>query len=180
MDYINELMKIDIMGWIIGGILILTVIKFCIELFDSLLNRFGITTKKSIKKHELELRVQKLEKHDKEQYQQLNDVAKGILDIKEMIIINEENILKSEKEQDIRRIKDLKSEILSFSRSLKKFDSDSMSDDFDEEDYNHIFEAFEEYEKLLSKHCLTNGKTIRAMSTINMHSKKHGYGEAKL
>ena len=85
-----------------------------------------------------------------------------------------------EKENDMRRMRDLKSEMLSFSRSLKRFDSDGMADDFDEEDYDRIFEVFREYMGLIKKYKLTNGKTIRAMTLVNDHSKKRGYGTINL
>ena len=81
-----------------------------------------------------------------------------------------------EKENDMRRIKDLKSEILAFSRSLKRFESDGMADDFDEEDFDHIFSSYEEYEVLLTKYGMSNGKTTRAMTMINRCSETHGYG----
>ncbi len=92
----------------------------------------------------------------------------------------EKNLTAVEKENDMRRIKDLKSEILAFARSLKMFDSQGISDDFTEEDYDRIFEAFKEYEDLLEKYGLENGKTLRAMGTINYHSEKRGFGSAKI
>ena len=85
-----------------------------------------------------------------------------------------------EKENDMRRMRDLKSEILVYSRSLKRFDSDGMADDFDEEDHDRIFEVFQEYMNLINKYKLTNGKTIRAMTMINEHSRTRGYGTISL
>lgn len=91
-----------------------------------------------------------------------------------------EQLDRVEKENDMRRMRDLKSEVLAFSRSLKRFDSDGMADDFDSEDYDRIFEAFDEYVKLIRKYNMTNGKTIRAMTLINNHSEKRGYGSVKV
>ena len=85
-----------------------------------------------------------------------------------------------EKENDMRRIKDLKSEILAFSRSLKRFESDGIAEDFDAEDFDHIFESYEEYEDLLTKYRMKNGKTTRAMENINKHSELNGYGTIAL
>ena len=80
----------------------------------------------------------------------------------------------------MRRIKDLKSEILAFSRSLKRFESDGIAEDFDAEDFDHIFESYEEYEDLLTKYRMKNGKTTRAMENINKHSELNGYGTIAL
>lgn len=91
-----------------------------------------------------------------------------------------EQLDRVEKENDMRRMRDLKSEVLAFSRSLKRFDSDGIAEDFDSEDYDRIFEAFDEYMKLIKKYSMINGKTIRAMTLINNHSEKRGYGSIKV
>lgn len=84
-----------------------------------------------------------------------------------------------ERDNDIRAMNHCKSEILSFSRSLKEFDNDDLvniKDSFDEEDFNHIFDDYNDYEFLVEKTGLTNGKINRAMQRINRHSEAHGFG----
>ena len=85
-----------------------------------------------------------------------------------------------EKENDMRRIKDLKSEILAFSRSLKPFEQNKVSEEFTSEDFDSVFESYEEYETLLSKYGMKNGKTTRAMENINKHSEFKGFGTIEL
>ena len=154
-------------------VIILSVIKFCYELIDGILSRFGITTKRTLKKQEIDTRIAKLEEHSNETYTQMNEIISGISDIKSSLVYVEE-------ENDMRRIKDLKSEILAFSRSIKRFEADGMADDFTEEDFDRIFEAYREYEDLLLKHGMENGKTTRAMNNINKYSDKKGYGTEEL
>ena len=86
-------------------------------------------------------------------------------------------------ENYIRAMNGRKSEILSFSRDLKTFEIDgniNAIDDFEEEDFNHIFESYRDYEALVKKTGLTNGKINRAMQRINRHSELHGFGTEEI
>ena len=56
----------------------------------------------------------------------------------------------------------MRSKILDFSNSLSQSERDK-------EDYDFIYSLHEEYEELLEKHGLTNGKMERAMKNIDRH-----------
>jgi len=180
MNFITELFKIDFTTFVLSLFAIVFAVKEIIELVSYFKNKYRIKFGSEQDKETIESRIYKLEQHDKFQYDKLNDLSKGIQDIKNGLLIIEENSARIERENDLRRIKDLKSEILAYARSLKRFESDNMEDDFDADDYDHIFECFQGYEDLLLKYKMKNGKTLRAMGYINKHSDKHGYGTVKI
>lgn len=61
---------------------------------------------------------------------------------------------------DQKRIKDLRWQILDFANSAKKLT-------YQRESYDHIYALHEEYEDLLKKYGMTNGKVTRAMEIID-------------
>ena len=73
---------------------------------------------------------------------------------------------KIENENDQRRIKDCRWEILSFASSLPE-------KEWAKDDYEHIYDIHDEYDELLNKHNLENGHTTRAMHKITKHYQKH-------
>lgn len=79
---------------------------------------------------------------------------------KEMSELKDE-IKQNKREQDLTRIKDLRSRILSFASSIPKGEPEL-------EEYEEIFDLDEEYVGLLAKYNMTNGRTTRAMSIIEL------------
>ena len=79
----------------------------------------------------------------------------------------EKKVDKLEKEADDKRIKDLRFLILDFDHSI-------LSVDYSREAYEHIiFDIHHEYEQLLAKYEMTNGKVDRAMKRINEKYETH-------
>lgn len=66
-----------------------------------------------------------------------------------------------EEKRDNQRIKDLRWSILDFANSLERIVRT-------EDQFNHIFDIYEEYEDLIKKYKKKNGQVDRAMKKINL------------
>ena len=75
-------------------------------------------------------------------------------------------VQQNEKEGDMRRIRDLRRDILNFAHTLKN------GAKYGENSFEHIYEEHKEYEELLKKYGMTNGQTTSAMETIDEHYKE--------
>lgn len=90
------------------------------------------------------------------------DLESSIESLKKDVKRLEEQSNRIETENDERRIKDLRSEILNFAEAIRRPDSDN-----DREQYEHvIFDLHKEYEELLSRYGRQNGKVDKAMGRI--------------
>lgn len=150
-------------------LVLIFAISEIIKAVKTIKDYFGIKTKADTTKDAIDTRVLNLETAQRDLTEKLQTISDTVSKIAS-------DLNTREREYDLIRIKDLKSEILSFARSLKRNVSDGTEDDFDEEDYDHIFEAYRDYECLLDKYNMKNGKTTRAMEIINKYSDIHGYG----
>ena len=72
----------------------------------------------------------------------------------------DERFEKEETKRDLERISRIRWEILDFGYSIK-------TNTYRREAFDHIFEQYEDYKKLLTKHSKQNGQTDRAMKQIN-------------
>ncbi|MGN0417114.1 hypothetical protein [Anaerostipes faecalis] len=94
---------------------------------------------------------------------QVNTLSQNLNDLDERF---NQRLDKIENENDQRRIKDCRREILDFASSLQE-------KTWAKDDYEHVYDIHEEYEKLLEKHNLKNGHTTRAMHKITKYYQKH-------
>lgn len=81
-------------------------------------------------------------------------------DLKEHLVQADKRFEAEEKARDIVNMKQLRWEILDFGNSVK-------TKTYRKEAFDHIFEAHEDYEKLIKKNGVKNGQTDRAMALIN-------------
>lgn len=81
-------------------------------------------------------------------------------DLKEHLVQADKRFEAEEKARDIGMMKQLRWEILSFGISVK-------TEKYRKEEFDHIFEAHEDYEKLIKKNGVKNGQTDRAMALIH-------------
>lgn len=75
-------------------------------------------------------------------------------------------VQQNEKEGDMRRIRDLRRDILNFAHTLKN------DVEYGENSFEHVYEEHKEYIELLKKYDMSNGQTSSAMEIIDEHYKK--------
>lgn len=92
----------------------------------------------------------------------VSNLENTVKDLRKEIATVDQKVQSLDEKIDVNRIKDLRSKILDFSNSLSQ-------NERDKEDYDEIYSLHEEYDELLEKHGLTNGKMDRAMRNIDRH-----------
>lgn len=75
-------------------------------------------------------------------------------------------VQQNEKESDMRRIRDLRRDILNYANALKN------GAKYGESSFEHVYEERKEYIGLLKKYDMSNGQTDSAMETIDEHYKE--------
>ena len=89
----------------------------------------------------------------------VEEIKETQTELKEHMVQADKRFDAEEKARDTDRMKQLRWEILSFGISVK-------SVEYRKEEFDHIFEAHEDYEKLIKKTGVKNGQTDRAMKLI--------------
>lgn len=93
---------------------------------------------------------------------EVSNLENTVKDLRKEIATVDQKVQSLDDKIDVNRIKYLRSKILDFNNSLSQSERDK-------EDYDFIYSLHEEYEELLEKHGLTNGKMERAMKNIDRH-----------
>lgn len=167
MDVVNIINQINEIGWgivIVSAILLLLISIAIKELAKKTLVTFGLKTNTSIEKEQILERLCNLEKemdnmktnsiHDKEQ---LLDIQKQLTDsqneIKESLVSLKKMIIKKD-------IDDMRWDILDFGSGI-------ISDrKYSKEQYDHVFEIYQDYEKVLKENNMENGRVDMSMEFI--------------
>lgn len=90
MNEIKALLEVNWVYVFFGLITLAVAYKYLLELIDWFLNRFGVTTKRALRKKEIEKRIEILERHDKWQYEAICKLSEKIDDLINAISANEE------------------------------------------------------------------------------------------
>lgn len=144
MNEIENLTHIDYLTVFLGLFIILFSIKEIVELAGYFKKKFGIKTGIDTEKETIDDRISKLETHDKWQYDKINQITKGIQEIKEQM---------TDKEID-----DIRWELLNFCSAL------TSGRKYNREAFEHIFRTYEKYEQILKKNGMQNGYVTESMN----------------
>lgn len=169
-DLINQVNEI---GWsvvFVSAILLLLIGIAIKELFKKALETFGLKTNSSIEKEQMLERIGSIEKeietlktdriHDKEQLLEIqkqlkesqNEIKESLDNLKKMIIKKD--------------IDDMRWDILDFGSGI-------ISDrKYSKEQYDHVFEVYQDYERVLEENNMENGRVDMSMTFIK---KKYEY-----
>lgn len=157
MNELSELQKIDIFSWLITGFLILSAINASVVI----IGKFSETIGKPVrwvkaKQEDHSLLIKTSQSLDELWKQRKIDVEQSI---------KHDNVLSDglKKLTDMfidKSIDDMRYEILDFASSL------SSGRVYSKEQYDHVLNIYEKYEKILVENNLTNGKVNTSMEVI--------------
>lgn len=165
MEYIEKIIEEIGTSNVFITILVLAMsCKFLWELADWFLGKAGIETKWSLKKKAMEKEIESLRKeideykenriHDREQSFEIQDkLTESQNEIKESLHNLTKMFLKKE-------IDDKRWEILDFSNSVVN------DEKCNKEQYDHVFEVYQDYEKILEENGIENGRVDMSMKFI--------------
>ena len=167
MDVVNIFNKINEIGWgvvIIAAILLLSLTISAKELVKKALSTLGLRTNASIEKEQLMNRLDDMQSeidifksnriHDREQsfeiQKQLTESQKEIKDSLNGLM---KMFVKKE-------IDDMRWDILEFGSGVM------ANRPYSKEQYDHVFEVYEDYEKILKENGMENGRVDMSMNFI--------------
>lgn len=164
MEYIEKIIEMGPASVFLAVILVAVCIKFLFELADWFLTFFGIETKWSLKKKAMEKEIESLRKemneykenriHDREQsFEIQRQLTESQNEIKNSLNKLTKMFLKKE-------IDDKRWEILDFSNSVVN------GKICNKEQYDHVFEVYQDYEKILEENGMENGRVDMSMGFI--------------
>ena len=164
MEYIEKIIEIEPTSIFTAIILVAVCAKFLFELVDWFLTFFGIETKWSLKKKTMEKEIESLRKEmDEYKDNRVRDRAKQF-EIQKQLTENQNDIKESlhnlTKMFLKKEIDDKRWEILDFSNSV------ANGKKCNKEQYDHIFEVYQEYEKILEENGMENGRVDMSMAFI--------------
>ena len=167
MDVVNIFNKINEIGWgivVIAAILLLSLWIAMKELAKKALSSLGLRTNASIEKERL--------------MQTINDMQKEIETCKSNRIHDREQFLEIQKELTETQ-SDIKQSLDSLTKMFVKKDIDDMRWDildfgsgiisnrkYSKEQYDHVFEIYQDYEKVLEENNMENGRVDMSMEFI--------------
>lgn len=157
MSEIAELQKIDILSWLITGFLILSAINSSATIIGKFSETIGKPVKWVRKKQEDHCLLIKTSQSLDELWEQRK------IDVEQSI--KHDEILRDDlkKLTDMfvdKSIDDMRYEILDFASSL------SSGRTYSKEQYDHVLNIYEKYEKILEENHLSNGKVNTSMEVI--------------
>lgn len=156
---------------VIGVLIAIGIIMLCVKIKDFVVSTFGITTKSALAK-------QAQEEHIKDLNSQVMDLQKEIQQFKENRIHDREQSFDIQKQltnsqtllqnsvETLRKmlvnkeINDMRWEILDFSNAVMNGRT------YNKEIYDHIFDTYTEYERVLEENGLENGKVDSSMQFV--------------
>lgn len=156
---------------VIGVLIAVGIVMLCVKIKDFIVSTFGITTKSALAK-------QAQEKHIKDLNSQVMDLQKEIQQFKENRIHDREQSFDIQKQltdsqtllqnsvETLRKmlvnkeINDMRWEILDFSNAVMN------GRIYNKEIYDHIFDTYTEYERVLEENGLENGKVDSSMQFV--------------
>ena len=156
---------------VIGVLIAIGIVMLCVKIKDFVVSTFGITTKSALAKQaqeehikELQAQIIDLQKdvqqfkdnrtHDREQS---FDIQKQLTDSQTLLQNSVENLRKMLVNKEIN---DMRWEILDFSNAVMN------GRVYNKEIYDHIFDTYTEYERVLEENGLENGKVDSSMQFV--------------
>lgn len=146
MDAVRELSNINLGYVFVSVVVIIVAYKFICDLIDWMKKRWRIKTGKEEDKESIEKRISTLEKHDKSQYEKMNEIITAIDEINGNLVDFE--------------IQNYRFEILDMASAIY------AGRKYSKEQYDHILSIHDEYEGLLEKIGKTNGQVDASMEVI--------------
>lgn len=156
---------------VIGVLIAIGIIMLCVKIKDFVVSTFGITTKSALAKQAQEERIKDLNNqiidlqkevqqfkdnriHDRDQS---FDIQKQLTDSQTLLQNSVENLRKMLVNKEIN---DMRWEILDFSNAVMN------GRVYNKEIYDHIFDTYTEYERVLEENGLENGKVNSSMQFV--------------
>lgn len=156
---------------VIGVLIAIGIVMLCVKIKDFVVSTFGITTKSALAKQAQEERIKDLNNqiidlqkevqqfknnriHDRDQS---FDIQKQLTDSQALLQNSVENLRKMLVNKEIN---DMRWEILDFSNAVMN------GRVYNKEIYDHIFDTYTEYERVLEENGLENGKVNSSMQFV--------------
>lgn len=156
---------------VIGVLIAIGIVMLCVKIKDFVVSTFGITTKSALAKQAQEERIKDLNNqiidlqkevqqfkdnriHDRDQS---FDIQKQLTDSQTLLQNSVENLRKMLVNKEIN---DMRWEILDFSNAVMN------GRVYNKEIYDHIFDTYTEYERVLEENGLENGKVNSSMQFV--------------
>lgn len=170
-DNVEMVSNLDWWTVVIGVLIAIGIVMLCVKVKDFIVSTFGITTKTALAK-------QAQEQHIKDLQGQIYGLQKEIQQFKENRIHDREQSFDIQKQltssqtllqesvENLRKmlvnkeINDMRWEILDFSNAVMN------GRVYNKEIYDHIFDTYTEYERVLEENGLENGKVDSSMQFV--------------
>ena len=170
-DNVEIVRDLDWWTVVIGVLIAIGIVMLCVKVKDFIVSTFGITTKTALAK-------QAQEQHIKDLQGQIYGLQKEIQQFKENRIHDREQSFDIQKQltssqtllqesvENLRKmlvnkeINDMRWEILDFSNAVMNGRA------YNKEIYDHIFDTYTEYERVLEENGLENGKVDSSMQFV--------------
>lgn len=164
---IDQIQKIHEFGEINVIIVVLLVAALVIALkagWEKLLDALGLETKASLQKKALENKIAELEKKISDFEQSQHDYHDQSITIRDKLEDNQKVLQDGISELKMllinKEVDDIRTTILDFSNAV-------MNDrDYNKEQYDHIIDLYDKYEKILEKNGMSNGRVTSSMEFI--------------
>ena len=170
-DNVEIVRDLDWWTVVIGVLIAIGIVMLCVKVKDFIISTFGITTKTALAKQAQEQHVKDLQGqiyslqkeiqqfkenriHDREQS---FDIQKQLTDSQTLLQDSVENLRKMLVNKEIN---DMRWEILDFSNAVMNGRT------YNKEIYDHIFDTYTEYERVLEENGLENGKVDSSMQFV--------------
>ena len=156
---------------VIGVLIAIGIIMLCVKIKDFVVSTFGITTKSALAKQaqeerikdlnnqiiDLQKEVQQFKDNRTNDREQSFDIQKQLTDSQTLLQNSVENLRKMLVNKEIN---DMRWEILDFSNAVMN------GRVYNKEIYDHIFDTYTEYERVLEENGLENGKVNSSMQFV--------------
>lgn len=156
---------------VIGVLIAIGIVMLCVKIKDFVVSTFGITTKSALAKQvqeehikdlnnqiiDLQKEVQQFKDNRIHDRDQSFDIQKQLTDSQTLLQNSVENLRKMLVNKEIN---DMRWEILDFSNAVMN------GRVYNKEIYDHIFDTYTEYERVLEENGLENGKVDSSMQFV--------------
>lgn len=156
---------------VIGVLIAIGIVMLCVKIKDFVVSTFGITTKSALAKQaqeehikdlnnqiiDLQKEVQQFKDNRTHDREQSFDIQKQLTDSQTLLQNSVENLRKMLVNKEIN---DMRWEILDFSNAVMN------GRVYNKEIYDHIFDTYTEYERVLEENGLENGKVDSSMQFV--------------
>lgn len=156
---------------VIGVLIAIGIVMLCVKIKDFVVSTFGITTKSALAKQaqeerikdlnnqiiDLQKEIQQFKDNRTNDREQSFDIQKQLTDSQTLLQNSVENLRKMLVNKEIN---DMRWEILDFSNAVMN------GRVYNKEIYDHIFDTYTEYERVLEENGLENGKVDSSMQFV--------------